>query len=66
MKRSAWKQFEVILRAWQIDGYRHELKILLPARSDFEAHRKAHERYELQMPCEILSIRKVDCEPQSP
>lgn len=66
MRRSAWKQFEVLLRAWQIDGYRHELKILLSARSDAEARCKAHERYELQLPCEILSVRMIDCEPQSP
>lgn len=64
--RSAWKQFEVVLRAWQIDGYRHELKILLSARSGVEAHRKAHERYELQFPCEILSVHQLECEPQSP
>ncbi len=66
MRRSAWKQFEVSLRAWQIDGCHHELKILLPARSDFEARRKAHERYELRLPCEILSVRVADCDPQSP
>lgn len=61
MMARAWKVYEVRLQARQLDDYMQQFRIVVSARNDAEASRKAS-AYQFNVPytCEVLSVRRME------
>ena len=61
MMAREWKVYEVRLQARQLDDYMQQFRIVMSARNDAEASRKAS-AYQFNAPytCEVLSVRRME------
>lgn len=61
MTAREWKVYEVRLQARQLDDYMQQFRIVVSARNDAEASRKAS-AYQFNVPytCEVLSVRRME------